>query len=226
MQYFSRALVDNIMRKFSVTNIQNKIQNKPDHLEKLKKSMIFYLLIAFLMTVPFVASAADKKTADKKTKDVAASDKKIKNTGAQKKGDFYSVIILAADSKAFIKQLSKSIKSGKAALPVSSEKIKKGKEAAVFVYFSGCKANKTSKCLSSISFKITGPKGKIYATTQNLVLWNGKAVKKGNLQKSTAQLDLVFDPKDSIGKYKIEAIVVDNVAKKTLKLTRVFSVTK
>lgn len=169
-------------------------------------------LLLLMLSVTFGTVMADKK---------AKSD----NKDHAKKGDFSGSLVLSGDTKAFIKHMQAAKKSGKVVIPASSTEVSKGKEAVVFVFFSGCKADKkTKKCDATISFKVVKPDNKVYVDVKNRVLSNGMPPKKGTMMLSEAKLGIVFEKKDPKGSYKVVATVTDKVAKKTLKLSRAFTV--
>ncbi len=186
-------------------NIKNKTS------ERLKFNQLVKTLLLILAVLFCSLSIADKK----KSPSAAEMDK-----------GFYGIMRVASDPKEFINKVQKSTKKGVLELPKSSESVKVGKEAAIFIFFSGCKADKAKKCNSNISFTIYKPNGKVYAKTKKLELWKGKPLGKGKLKLSSAQIGIEVEKKDPKGKYRVEAKLIDVIAKKTITLKQSFEVKK
>ena len=71
-------------------------------------------------------------------------------------------------------------------------------------------ANNKANCTYKI--KITGPNNKIYYDSKKNVAYKGKFIEK-SVFKVPGNLRVCFDPKDSFGKYQIEAVVYDKIGK-------------
>lgn len=111
-------------------------------------------------------------------------------------------------------------------IPIS-DTIKTGKPITAMVVFSGCGVDKVGNCNLVGNYKILQPDGKIYADIRDQEVWINKPVPPNrNLGLSVSYIRIVIKPHEQLGKYVVQAKVIDKVRNQTLQLETSFQATK
>ena len=92
------------------------------------------------------------------------------------------------------------------------------------IFFTGCKPDARGMCNATVRFTSYTPDGKVWGAGQESELWvNRPAPSENEIQLSVGCMGIVIDPDEPLGLYAVEAVVTDNVAKRSMVLRRTFS---
>ncbi|MFQ5671369.1 MAG: hypothetical protein ACE5HD_12790 [Acidobacteriota bacterium] len=101
---------------------------------------------------------------------------------------------------------------------------KRGDTIVAVVLFRGCAPNTEGDCDAEVGYRILKPDGGLYGGREAAELWKRPAPEEGFLYRGAGRLGLRIEAEDPLGRYRLEAIVRDRVAKVTLRLTRTLDV--
>jgi hypothetical protein len=105
----------------------------------------------------------------------------------------------------------------------SAELVKRGSPILGVVVFTGCSPTPQGLCDATVTYTVFKPDGTVYGGPQEGELWVGKPPPtKDEIQLSMANMGVVIEPKDPLGRYMMRAEVRDRVANKTIRLEQHF----
>lgn len=142
----------------------------------------------------------------------------LRDTSSSKAKDgFGAMLLLTDDAQQFVAAWQSSPPEHWPTLK-TTDRAPRNKQVVAFVFFSGCRSA-NGVCDGTVDFTMLRPDGSIYAEHTGLELFQGKPPKpEYNLQLSVANLAIIIEPKDPLGRYTIKAKVRDNVAGTVLEL--------
>jgi hypothetical protein len=92
----------------------------------------------------------------------------------------------------------------------SIEKIKKGVAITPLIFFQGCKSDATGNCNIIANIKIWQPDGKLYGDLPRIEIWRNKPQPPAKkLGLGIQNVDIIIEPQDQLGKYRVDAEVID-----------------
>lgn len=155
---------------------------------------------------------------------ISKSGEPLPDTDSRKAvGDFGVQLLLVRDEKALIKNWNTPSETVEMT-PTDTVEVNGAIHA--FIVFSGCARDKEGRCSVAVRFKVTKPDGSVYGETPPMEVWYLKPAPRGHfLELSADYLKIVIEPKDPVGRYRIEAQVRDNNSRVVIPLSTSFSVT-
>jgi hypothetical protein len=153
------------------------------------------------------------------------SGKRLPDTASRKSVDgLGAMLLLAGNYNAFIKEWTGwDDKQAPALKPVS--KVKRGDDATVLIFFSGC-AKAGERCLLEADFKVTGPDGSTYGEFKDRPAFDATIDRAGTVMLSHAIIQMRIEPKDALGEYKVVATLRRPSTKTSIQLEQRLSVIK
>ena len=147
----------------------------------------------------------------------------IKDTAWMKSsGNFGAQLILVSNEKEFLKRWNTPTKGVK--IPIVTG-VNKGELLITPVLFAGCQTNQSGMCDVTGDFKLIRPDGTLYGKYCDIRIWKNKPpLPNGIFGLSEGYLKLTIEPEDPEGIYTVKVKVTDHIQKKSLVLTRTFSV--
>ena len=127
-------------------------------------------------------------------------------------GDFGGILLITADPEGFWKAWEQP---GTPNIQTTTT-VTLSKPVYGMVVFHGCKAAADGNCNVAARFLITAPDGSNYADPKGGDAWKGAPAPGQNLLASASGIGFRLEPQDKLGRYKITAILTDNVAKKSI----------
>ena len=92
----------------------------------------------------------------------------------------------------------------------TTETIEKGKTITSLIFFSGCKEDAKGNCNVVANYKIWQPDGKLYCDLPGIEVWIDKPRPPDKILGLTIQyVKIRIEQKDQLGKYMVDAEVVD-----------------
>ncbi len=88
------------------------------------------------------------------------------------------------------------------------------------ILFARCEPNPEGRCRSDVSFRVPRPDGSIYAEHRGAPLWNDVPPPLTSLQLAQGYLGFEVELDDPLGRYQIQAVVMDRVSGRQISLTR------
>jgi len=109
----------------------------------------------------------------------------------------------------------------------TTDKIERGRILTAIVTFSGCGADKNGNCNLLVKYKIIQPDGAVYADLPYQEAWVDKpAPNNRSLGMSMGYIRMVIEDDEPLGKYTVQAKVVDRNLNKSLDLETHFLAVK
>jgi len=109
----------------------------------------------------------------------------------------------------------------------NSSKVKRNDPLTVAIAFAGCKGNAKGNCYVLMQVTITQPDGEVYAKLPVTEMWFGKPVpEQGRLEIGSNVIQVVIEDEEPLGKYRIDAKVMDKMSGKKLLLNAHFTATE
>ncbi|MFZ3322663.1 MAG: hypothetical protein WA190_09835 [Usitatibacter sp.] len=132
------------------------------------------------------------------------SGKPLADTEWRKTADgLGAMLLVAGDYNAFIKEWTGSGEGHAPSLNPVKE-LKRGGEATILIFFSGC-AKAGARCDLSADFKVIAPDGSTYGEFKDRIAFAAKIDKEGTVILSHAMTQLNIEPQDALGEYKVLA---------------------
>ena len=133
-----------------------------------------------------------------------SSGKPLPDTEWRKTADgLGAMLLVSGDYNAFIKEWTGAEVGQAPSLNPVSE-LKRGDEATILIFFSGC-AKAGGQCDLSADFKVIAPDGSTYGEFKDRKAWEGKIDKEGTVILSHAMTRMNIEPHDALGEYKVLA---------------------
>lgn len=109
----------------------------------------------------------------------------------------------------------------------TTEIIKKGQSITALVVFSGCGVNEKGNCNLIGRYRIYQPDGKVYADLPYQEIWVDKPVPPNRtLGLSVSYFKVIIEPHEQLGRYMVQAEVVDRIKNISLDLETTFEATE
>jgi hypothetical protein len=109
----------------------------------------------------------------------------------------------------------------------TTETIERGMAITPLIFFSCCKQDAKGNCNVVANYKIWQPDGKLYGELPGTEVWVNKPGPPDKILGLTSQyIKIIIEPKDQLGKYTVDAEVIDLNKKVKLLLRSTFSVVK
>jgi hypothetical protein len=106
----------------------------------------------------------------------------------------------------------------------TADKIERNKILTAFIVFGGCAVDADGNCDLQMQMTVYKPDGSVYSTLPVMEVWSGKPVPPGRtLGLSVAYLRVVIEPEDPLGRYWIDANVMDEISGDGMLLTAYFT---
>ncbi|MCU7852827.1 MAG: hypothetical protein KZQ80_11485 [Candidatus Thiodiazotropha sp. (ex Monitilora ramsayi)] len=140
-------------------------------------------------------------------------------------GDFGAMLMITNDPDGFFEEWNKPPSPDYKPNMSTVSEAQRGDVVMAIILFSGCSADQVGDCNSQVDFKVYKPDGSLYSEHSNGELWSNKpAIPQGSMQVSVSNLGFKVELDDQLGEYRIEAVVRDMNAKKSLKLVQTFRI--
>ena len=132
------------------------------------------------------------------------SGKPLADTEWRKTADgLGAMLLVTGDYNTFIKEWTGSGEGHTPSLNPVKE-LKRGGEATIVIFFSGC-AKRGARCDLSADFKVIAPDGSTYGEFKDRMAFADKIDKEGTVILSHAMTQLNIEPQDALGEYKVLA---------------------
>jgi len=169
----------------------------------------------FLIFILLVSPLANAGWVNTDGVDVADTD------DMKSSGDFISRLIITDQGDDAFKELGTPARG---VAFQNSDTIKRNSPLTVAIAFAGCKANAKGNCYLLMQVTITQPDGEIYAKLPVTEMWFGKPVpEQGRLEVGSNVIQVVVENEEPIGKYRIDAKVMDKMSGQKLLLNSSFT---
>ncbi len=97
-------------------------------------------------------------------------------------------------------------------LPTSDE-FERNKIITTFVVFGGCATDADGHCDLKMQITVYQPDGEVYARLPVMEVWSGKPAPPGKrLGLSAEYVRVIIEPDEPLGKYQINAKIMDNIS--------------
>lgn len=95
----------------------------------------------------------------------------------------------------------------------TTDTIERNKIITAFVVFGGCAADSNGNCDLRMQITVYQPDGSTYSKLPIMEVWSGKPVPPNrSLGLSVEYMRVIIEPGESLGKYKIDTKIMDNVS--------------
>lgn len=94
---------------------------------------------------------------------------------------------------------------------------RRGGIVAAMILFARCAPDASGNCRSVVDFRVLRPNGSVYAE-HRAPLWEGPPPSPAALQLGISHMMFEVELTDPLGRYRIEAVVRDQVAKRSVSL--------
>lgn len=149
------------------------------------------------------------------------SQAQMNASNVQKDGEFAAQLLSTNNEELFRKTWNDATNTNPPNL-IISKTAKAGDTISAVVLFDGCRVNATNMCDVTAEFVVDEAGGK-RSPVLKAPIWKMQAMPKGFSQLGVGSLKITFDDKDVLGNYTINAVIKDNVAGSTLKLSTVIN---
>lgn len=114
-----------------------------------------------------------------------------------------AMLVLVPNYNDFIKQWTGSDEKHAPLLKPVSE-LKRGGDATMVIFFSGC-AKPGERCVLTADFKVIAPDGSVYGEFKDRPAFDGTIDKNATVMLSHAVIQMRIEPNDALGEYKVFA---------------------
>ena len=130
-------------------------------------------------------------------------------------GAFGAMQIATTDADRFMADWNKPSAAVQAVLTTETVR---HRPIVTFILFTGCRADASGNCNVTADYEMTDPVGKRYDLTPGSKVWVGLPPPPGrSLQLSADGYGNMFEEKDALGRYRVQATITDHVAGVTLR---------
>ena len=138
-------------------------------------------------------------------------------------GPFGAILVVTDDSEGFFEEWNRPPDPERPPSINSTQLALRGERVDAILVFTGCQPN-PELCDVAVDYRVLKPDGSTYAEQEGVPVWKGAEVPEGRLQLSEQNLGLAFEPDDPLGVYRVEALVRDRVADRSIALETELSV--
>jgi len=114
-----------------------------------------------------------------------------------------AMLVLGGNYNDFIREWTRPDGKHSPSLDPVSE-LKRGGEATIVIFFSGC-AKAGQRCVLSADFKVIAPDGSTYGEFKDRPAFDGTIDKDGTVMLSHAMTQIRIEPGDALGEYQVLA---------------------
>jgi hypothetical protein len=133
-------------------------------------------------------------------------------------GEFGALLIVTDEIESFLEAWSKPPAAGYAPSIKPAERARRGGVVTAVVLFSGCAAAEDGNCRCDADLTVLLPDGSVYGEHRGVPVWDSAPPPGHNLQLSNGRLKFRIEDHDPLGTYRIQALVRDLVAKRSVLL--------
>ncbi len=175
------------------------------------KEILALLLSAFLLLSPL----ANAGWVDKQGNPIPDSD------NMKSVGDLIAQLVITDNEAQVLKNWGTPSQS--VYFP-TADKIERNKIITAFIVFGGCAVDANGNCDLRMQITVYQPDGKVYSKLPVMEVWSNKPVPPNkSLGLSVEYMRVIIEPGEQLGKYKIDAKVIDKISNKRMLLTSYFT---
>ncbi len=180
----------------------------------MSNKLKLFLLYMFLFTLPINAQWVDKQgNMLSDTEDMKSAEKLISQ-----------LIITDKESEVFKRWSTPSKEKDDSVYFPTTDTIEINKLLTIMIVFGGCSTDKAGNCDLVMKISVFQPDGKVYADLPIQKVCSGKPVPPNNsLGLGSEYVRILIEPNEQLGKYKVQAKIMDKISGKEILLTSHFT---